>query len=403
MKLLLILTAVLLGAMEVRAETITCSHVSETKPEITTTITVKDTYLPNSGGMKYLKAFVENDATNFGERLRDEMLVSRRRVKNAFIYEDMTSPNTLQLSLKTTNLSGNGIEAHLYLYKGAPYSKTFQKLDCSVSGQPFPVLPVCPTAEELKKATLNEIFFRSIDMGFIEKIKTLTYDCGADITGVDKKGYAPILRAIKNVSSLNKEKVVGVLRELGADLEVFEPITYKTPLIFAVEQRDSSLTSLLLDAGVDVDGIDFEGNTALMYAATNRDEIMIRTIDHHNPDKTLENNDNKTAYDIAMDRGYGELLDLLKGVTQVVITGNQNGTCSPTMIHVYMGKSIEVVLKASDKDMFYLKAADLSLDLMAMAKGEDKKVVIPNKKGTFPFECGVHGGAKKTKGEFMVM
>jgi len=85
------------------------------------------------------------------------------------------------------------------------------------------------------------------------------------------------------------------------------------------------------------------------------------------------------------------------------ITGVKDGTCAPVSVHIYNGQAVEVTLKASATDMFFLKSVDLGLDLMASKGGEDKKIVTPNKKGTLSFECGIHGGAKSTKGSFMVM
>jgi ankyrin repeat protein len=149
---------------------------------------------------------------------------------------------------------------------------------------------------------------------------------------------------------------------------------------------------------------DIDGDTALMIAAASGNDILVKTVLDGKPDLSLKNKKGETAYMIADKAGYSYLLPLLEvKVNAQTVQGKDDGTCSPTMVHIFKGKAVEIVLKASKDEMFLLTAPDLGLELMAMPGESVSQTITPDKKGTFPFTCGVHGAEKQTKGSFMVM
>ncbi len=87
------------------------------------------------------------------------------------------------------------------------------------------------------------------------------------------------------------------------------------------------------------------------------------------------------------------------------IIGQDDGTCTPTMVHIMAGEESEIVLQASEVEMFMLTAPDLGIELMAMPGESARVLVTPEEAGTFPFTCGKHGAPEEeqTLGEFMVM
>lgn len=52
--------------------------------------------------------------------------------------------------------------------------------------------------------------------------------------------------------------------------------------------------------------------------------------------------------------------------------------------------------------MIHFESDDLDISLMAMPGAPERVLFTPSKKGTFPYKCWEHGGAK-FKGSIMVM
>lgn len=69
----------------------------------------------------------------------------------------------------------------------------------------------------------------------------------------------------------------------------------------------------LIQNGANVSLADNSGNTPLMRAVMRGNKEMVVCLLHNGADKDLTNIDGKKAYDLAMDRGYSEIAELIQG------------------------------------------------------------------------------------------
>lgn len=95
--------------------------------------------------------------------------------------------------------------------------------------------------------------------------------------------------------------------------------------IEAAKSRNPKNAEILLEAGANINTQDEKGMTALHYAAqwkpiivdssgtgNDTEPSMLIMLLHHNPDKSIKNNQNKTAIDLARESGEDEVIKFLK-------------------------------------------------------------------------------------------
>jgi ankyrin repeat protein len=89
---------------------------------------------------------------------------------------------------------------------------------------------------------------------------------GADLDGIDRKGYTPLNRALAN----GHEAVERLLIDKGADVNVRTPDFYRyTALICALQNGHEAVAGLLIDKGADVNAHNKHGWTAFIWASEN--------------------------------------------------------------------------------------------------------------------------------------
>jgi ankyrin repeat protein len=96
----------------------------------------------------------------------------------------------------------------------------------------------------------------------IEQIK-IAIDNGADVDAKDIYGYPLVIRAC----NLGYSKIVKLLVEKGADVNVMEPIEDLTLIFCAIYKRDLKLVRFLVEKGADVEATDIWLQTPLGFAA----------------------------------------------------------------------------------------------------------------------------------------
>ena len=84
-----------------------------------------------------------------------------------------------------------------------------------------------------------------------------------------------------------------------------------TPLVVAAAMGDSSVVSLLIKAGADVNARDDDGRTALMHAALRGDSSMARKLLSAGADRSLKDHTGRTASQCALSKGYTSLAETL--------------------------------------------------------------------------------------------
>ncbi|MFW6264183.1 MAG: ankyrin repeat domain-containing protein [Cyanobacteriota bacterium] len=110
--------------------------------------------------------------------------------------------------------------------------------------------------------SVYDAFMTGVCAGHLETVRLLvqtgvnlnqvTWDCGSALHYATDEGYLAIAT---------------LLLEAGAQVNLVNPLTAKTPLIHAVAQGHLDITRLLLESGADVEAKDKEGKTPLMIAA----------------------------------------------------------------------------------------------------------------------------------------
>lgn len=124
---------------------------------------------------------------------------------------------------------------------------------------------------------------------------------------VSPSTLAPILEtqnwkglACLHLAALNRQhQIISDLAKKGADLNIQEGTSGKTPLHLAVELRDSTSVKLLLSRGADVDAAMFNGCTPLHLAVGRRDATIANILCQSGADMMLRNVEDETALDLA--------------------------------------------------------------------------------------------------------
>lgn len=415
----LISLALFLSASFSNAEQVKC-QVGQ--PSALTTVEVMFTHSPGSpAGFQMLTAIVKTPKRPWG----DNYYVKRKQKRDAVLYNDTVDEKGFSLAIQSREVAGSGLAAETIIDKGTAFEQKFTGLTCAITGAPNPPVATCPATNVLNEKLTYAAKYESPD-----QMEWLLDYCGAPVDALDLQGCTPLL-SISNLAcgyrpsatpghpadpnggdapklssrdSLSLESLLTVVLDRGANINAKDPVTGETALMNLVGYGNSSAAWLLVNRKAWVDVQDVEGNTALMTAAASGNDILVKTVLEGKPTLALKNKKGETAYAIADKAGYFYLLPLLEEkVNAQTVQGKEDGTCTPTMVHIFKGKAVEVVLKASAGEMFLLTAPDLGLELMAMPGESVTQTITPDKKGTFPFTCGVHGAQKQTKGSFMVM
>lgn len=314
------------------------------------------------------------------------------------------SKASLILDLGTFNGPGTYNRVQAVRFKGESNEERFE-MACTLTGD---VRFVNYCDGEIEQAILAASSSRSPDL------LDMILSCGPNVNVKNERGCTPIMLTADRDCGTGKfdlfnhfayaERPLESLINSGANIQDVDPVTGETVLNKFVRYQDDPVVKFLLEKNADVNARDGHGFTPLMRAAETRYLKMVKLLLEHKADLTLKNSHGETAYDIAKAKGDKEIMELLEtgDAKEIIIQGKSDGTCSPGMIHLSQGTKAKLVLKAESK-MILFEAKDLGLELMAAPNGSDSKNYTFDKKGTFPFTCGEHGGSNPTHGSIMVM
>lgn len=288
-------------------------------------------------------------------------------------------------------------------FKGDSNEEHFE-MACSLAGE-VPFVNACE--DDIEEKVFAASLKRSADL------LDMVLSCHTNVNMKNEKGCTPLMLVADRDCGSGRfdrfnhfapaERPLESLINSGANIQEVDPATEEAALNKFVRYQDELVVQYLLAKNANVDVRDIEGFSPLMRAAEARHLKMVQLLLAHKADLTLKNKNGETAYDIARAKGDQRIMELLKdGGQEIVIQGKSDGTCLPGMIHVMQGAVAKLVLKAERK-MILFEAKDLGLELMAAPNGSDSKNYTFNKKGTFPFTCGEHGGSNPTRGSIMVM
>lgn len=135
---------------------------------------------------------------------------------------------------------------------------------------------------------------------------------GADVHARDEHGHTPLHCA---TTENNRVDRIRLLLDSGADVHATDN-EGKTPLFGMARLRKAGLEELIRHGG-DVNARDAKGNTLLhtmvrmpLYKSTERDSIIPLLVDN-GIDIGAKNNDSKTVFEVAEERGDKDLLEYL--------------------------------------------------------------------------------------------
>ena len=403
-----------LTALNAAAETVVCENSAAADKSMISHIELKPI---DSFGMETML-----DASAWNDFHQTSVDVVRRSQKSGVIfYRDFQHSGSFILTLKP-GVGGD--------YQGslAIYAEKYSGFVCTITGKPLAseTNPIAGCEKDKKK--LNRSLIEAAQTGEPSDIEDIL-NCGADANFKDSHSCTPLLYVtdlscgqsssggtggdpslpggnspISNSrDGLALQDLINRLFDGGAQVDLKDPSTGRTPLMNVVRYGQNEVIGSFLDMEADINAQDRWGNTSVMYAAANGDELSLWSLLDASPDLNLKNKKGKTAYDVAKENGHNKLLpSLTPAKVTITIEGKSDGTCSPLQINLKKDEPTAIVLHATGK-MFLLRSSGIGIsELMAEIGGSSRIVISASFIGKFPFTCGPHGGGSQSSGTFIV-
>ena len=152
---------------------------------------------------------------------------------------------------------------------------------------------------------LTSLIFPSQE-GYLEIVQLLV-EHGADVNYNAFRGFTPIRIAARN----GHLKIVKFLAENGADIDS-KAMDGATPLEHAASKGHYEIVKFLIEKGANVNNKDEEGDFPIGEAAKYGYTDIIKLLIENNADLSLKNAEDKTAYDLAKERGQNKAAELIK-------------------------------------------------------------------------------------------
>lgn len=127
---------------------------------------------------------------------------------------------------------------------------------------------------------------------------------GTDPNADNGMDTSPLMTAVRR----GYLDIAQLLIESGSDVN-YEDNTFGS-IISMAAMSSSNLTTLLIDAGVNVNSVDLEGNTPLMNAVSNNQIQCAKILLKSGANTSMKNNDGETARDLAVKSSNEQLIKL---------------------------------------------------------------------------------------------
>lgn len=165
-------------------------------------------------------------------------------------------------------------------------------------------------ANRVRKTTdsdeLNEKIVKAAMEGDTTAVNTFLAK-GADVNAKGKyAGWTPLILAAKKGNT----ELVDFLLAHGADVNAKSNPRCRTALMEAVRNRKVETVKILLGANPDVNAVDWEGYTALMFAAISGQLDVVHELLTYGADEYVKNKTGSSA--LMMASGYPDIVKMLK-------------------------------------------------------------------------------------------
>ena len=153
----------------------------------------------------------------------------------------------------------------------------------------------------------TELLFSTIQSGNVSHLKAQIERNPDLVNTKDARGFTPLIFA----AYFNKETIVKVLVEHNAEINA-KDAAGNTALIGVSFKGDTAIAKLLIKNGANINAQNRQGTTPLMYAAMYNQEQIIKILLDNNAVKTIKDENDKTAYDHAVEKGFENLKTILE-------------------------------------------------------------------------------------------
>ena len=152
--------------------------------------------------------------------------------------------------------------------------------------------------------------FEAAATGTQDRVEQLLHKDPNSLNSFSPDGWTPLHLAV----FFGRVNIVHLLLSKGADINtVAKNEEQVTPLHSALANRNNAaVAQLLIDCGAHLHVKQSSGYTPLHYAASNGLESIVKNLMTRGVDVSVRGNDGKTGYDLAVEKGYTAVAELLK-------------------------------------------------------------------------------------------
>jgi len=137
----------------------------------------------------------------------------------------------------------------------------------------------------------------------------LSYGASADDPWLNQSRPHAAFREVALAKEETAEQSIALIELMTDDPAGLKNAVGATPLAIC---ESPSVAQWLIACGADINEADIHGRTPLMHAATRNSQEMVACLLQCGADKNLTNKDGKSAYDLAVDRGFTDIASLLE-------------------------------------------------------------------------------------------
>jgi len=152
-----------------------------------------------------------------------------------------------------------------------------------------------------------DLFFESIKIGDKYRLEALLGINPGLVNTCDSRGFTPLIFA----TYFENEEITNFLIEKNADIDAKDN-SGNTALIGVCFKGNAPIADLLIEKGADVNATNKNGTSPLIFATQYEKENVIMSLLNASANKTIKDNEGKTAYDYALEKRLNHLLELLK-------------------------------------------------------------------------------------------